>query len=107
MAILNLGRMTGSIDVLCIALFGDATLESRECLFSNSANIEVKDDAGQLISSHPDWEEQTYAAIIAAFSEEDDHVYLPRIITSKEATCISMNSRLHSWVQKFLILTFQ
>ena len=85
MAILNLGRMTGSIDVLCIALFGDATLESRECLFSNSANIEVKDDTGQLISSHPDWEEQTYAAIITAFSEEDDHVYLPRIITSKEA----------------------
>ena len=50
--------------------------------FSNSANIEVKDDTGQLISSHPDSEEQTYAVIIQAFSEEDDHVYFPRIITS-------------------------
>ena len=73
--------MTESMDILCVTLFGDATFESRDCLFNNSANIEVKDDTGQLISSHPDWEEQTYAAIIQAFTEEDDYVYFPRIIT--------------------------
>ena len=34
---------------------------SRECLLSNNTTVEVKDDAGQLISSHPDWDEATYA----------------------------------------------
>ena len=78
--------MTGSMDVLCVALFGDADLESRDRLFVNNSKIEVKDDAGQLLSSHPDWEEHTYREIIETFSSEDDHVYLPRITTSKEAT---------------------
>ena len=70
------------MDILCVALFGEATSESRDHLFSNNATVEVKGDAGQLISSHPDWEELTYAEIIETFSEEDDHVHLPRIVTS-------------------------
>ena len=78
--------MTGYMEILCVAFFGEATSESRDHLFSNKATVEVKDDDGQLISSHPDWEELTYADIIKAFSEEDDYVYLPRIVTGKEAT---------------------
>ena len=89
-----LGRMTGSMDILCVALFGEATSESRDRLFSNNATVEVKDDAGQLISSHPDWEEQTYAEIIEAFSEEDDHVYLPRIVTGMKATLAFESSEI-------------
>ena len=38
------------------------------------------------ISSHPDWEELTYAEIIKTFLEEDNHVNLPRIVIGKEAT---------------------
>ena len=42
--------------------------ESRDCLFSNVASVEVRDDAGQLISSHLDCEELTcYVKIIKAF----------------------------------------
>ena len=90
----SLGRMTGSMDILCVALFGEATSESRDRLFSNNSTVEVKDDAGQLISSHPDWEEQTYAEIIEAFSEEDDHVYLPRIVTGMKATLAFESSEI-------------
>jgi hypothetical protein len=69
------------MDVLCVALFGEASFRSRGCLFNNNATVEVKGDDGQLISPHPDWEAQTYSSIIEAFSEMDDHVYLPRIVT--------------------------
>ena len=75
--------MTGYKDILCISLFGEATLQSRGCLFSNNAIVEVKGDDWQLISSHPDWEELTYVSIIEVFSEVNGYVYLPRIITSK------------------------
>ena len=85
--------MTGSMDILCVALFGEATSESRDRLFSNNATVEVKDDAGQLISSRLDWEELTYAEIIETFSEEDDHVYLPRIVTGMEATLAFESSK--------------
>lgn len=88
------------MDILCVALFGEATSESRDRLFSNNSTVEVKDDAGQLISSHPDWEEHTYAEIIEAFSEEDDHVYLPRIVTGMKATLRFLCD------QKFLILSW-
>ena len=46
--------MTGYVDILCIALFGAATLQSRGRLFSNNATVEVKGDDGQLIFPHPD-----------------------------------------------------
>ena len=76
--------MTGSMDVFCVALYGGASSESRDRLIINKSTVDLKDDAGQLLSSHPDWDEETYAEIIKAFSEEDDHVYLPRIVTGKE-----------------------
>lgn len=84
------------MNILCVALFGNAPLESRDRLFNNTANIEVKDDAGQLISSHPDWEELTYTSIIQAFSEEDDHVYLTKLVTCKEVT-LALNPSIRVW----------
>ena len=75
---------TGSMDVFCVARYGGASSESRDRLIINKSIVDLKDDAGQLLSSHPDWDEETYAEIIKAFSEEDDHVYLPRIVTGKE-----------------------
>ena len=75
--------MTGSMDILCVALFGEAEVESRERLFNNESIVEVKDDTGKLVSSHPDWDERTYAEIISAFSQEDDYIYLPRIVSGE------------------------
>ena len=64
----SLGRMTNTMEILCATLFGKATSESRDCLFSNDASVEVRDDARQLISSHLDWEELTcYVKIIKSF----------------------------------------
>ena len=77
--------MTGSMDILCVALFREAEVESRERLFKNNSRVEVKDDTGKLVSSHPDWDEHTYAEIISVFSQEDDYVYLPRIMSGKDS----------------------
>ena len=49
------------MDIVCVTLFGQATSESRDCLFTNDASVEVRDDDEQLISSHLDWEELTFA----------------------------------------------
>ena len=76
--------MTGVMNILCIGLYGEAVSVGRERLFNNSTLVEIKDDAGQLISSHPDWDEVTYAEIIKSYTEEDDHVYLIGIATGKE-----------------------
>ena len=81
------------MDILCITLFGQAASGNRDRLFRNNATVQIKDDAGQLISSHPDWEEVTYAEIIKAFSEEDDYVYLPRTVTGTEATLAFESSK--------------
>ena len=84
--------MTGSMDILCVALFGEAEVESRERLFNNKSTVEVKDDTGKLVSSYPDWDECTYAEIFSVFSQEDDYIYLPRIVSGKDSktyTCIS------------------
>ena len=81
------------MDILCITLFGQAVSGNRDCLFRNNATVQIKDDAGQLISSHPDWEEVTYTEIIKAFSEEDDYVYLPRIVTGTVATLAFESSK--------------
>ena len=43
---LPLGKMTGCMDILCLALFGEATLHSRGRLFSNKATVKVKGDDG-------------------------------------------------------------
>ena len=71
------------MQLLCIGLYGEANLASRESLLMNEASVEIKDDMGQLLSFHPDWEENTYIEIIQSFSEKDDYVYLPRIVTGK------------------------
>ena len=81
------------MDILCIGLFGEVASGNRDRLFRNNSTVEVKDDAGQLISSHPDWEEVTYTEIIKAFSEENDYVYLPRIVTGTEATLAFESSK--------------
>lgn len=78
-----LGALIGSLQLLCIGLYGEANLESRESLLMNEACVEIRDDMGQLLSFHPDWEENTYTEIIQSFSETDDFVYLPRIVTGK------------------------
>ena len=75
--------MTGHMNILYVALFGEASVHRRGRLFSNDTEVEVKGDDGQLLSSHPDWEAVTYASVIEAFSELDEYVYLPRIITGK------------------------
>ena len=75
--------MTGGMDILYIAMFGEATLKRQGRLFNNNATVEVKGDDEQLISPHPDWEELTYSSIIEAFSEVNDYVYLPRIVSGK------------------------
>ena len=40
------------MNILCIGLYGEAVSVGRERLFNNSTLVEIKDDAGQLISSH-------------------------------------------------------
>ena len=80
--------MTGSMNLFCIGLYGGASPGTRERLFTNKSTVDVKDDSGQLLSSHPDWEEDTYIEIIESFSEKDDYIYLPRIVTGKECSLI-------------------
>lgn len=94
--------MTGSMDILCVALFGEAEVESRERLFSNKSTVEVKDDTGKLVSSHPDWDEHTYAEIIRVFSQEDDYIYLPRIVSGED----SKTFRFIVGIQKFIVVWF-
>ena len=69
------------MDILCVTLFGDATSERRDRPFHSIVTVEVKDYNRKRISSYPDWEETTYTEIIEAFSEEDNYVYFPRIVT--------------------------
>ena len=69
-----------------------------------SSTVQVKGDDGQLISPHPDWEEQTYSSIIEAFSVVDDCVYLPRIVTGKETYYSFKTNPWLPRVHKFLIL---
>ena len=46
----------------------------------------MKDDTGKPVTSHPDWDEHTYyAEIISLFSQEDDYVNLPRIMSGKDS----------------------
>ena len=75
--------MTGHMNIMYVALFGDASVQRRGRLFSNEAEVEVKGDDGQLLSSHSDWEAVTYASVVEAFSEVDEYVYFPRIVTGK------------------------
>ena len=96
--------------IFCVGLYGGASSETRERLFTNKSTVEVKDDSGQLLSSHPDWDEDTYIEIIESFSEKEDYVYLPRIVTGKEYILTHI-FKFYSWlcfyeltvVQTFLI----
>ena len=75
--------MTGHMSIMYVALFGDASVQRRGRLFSNDAEVQVKGDDGQLLSSHSDWEAATYASVVEAFYEVDEYVYFPRIVTGK------------------------
>ena len=77
----SLGILIGTMDVLCVAQYGEASWNHRERLFNNERMVEVKDDQGKPISSHADWTEQTYCEILESFSEKDDFVYFPRIVS--------------------------
>ena len=81
------------MDVLCVAQYGEATWNQRERLFNNERMVEVKDDQGKPISSRADWTEQTYREIIKSFSEKDDFVYFPRIVSG---TSTNLGSQLES-----------
>ena len=76
----SLGILIGTIDVLCVAQYGEASWNHIERLFNNERMVEVKDDQRKPISSHADWTEQTYCEIIESFSEKDNFVYFPRIV---------------------------
>ncbi len=82
----SLGILLGIMDVLCVAQYGEASWNPRERLFNNERMVEVKDNQGQPISSHAVWTEHTYCEIIESFSEKDDFVYFPRIVSG---TCTS------------------
>ena len=86
------------MDILCVALFGEAEVESRERLFNNKSTVEVKDDTGKLVSSHPDWDECTYAEIFSVFSQEDDYIYLPRIVSGKDF-------KTHTFIARYILLS--
>ena len=91
--------MTGSMDILCVGLFGEAEVESRERLFRIKSTVEVKDDTGKPMSSHPDWDEHTYAESIRVFSQEDDYIYLPRIVSGEDLGL----SQVIVGIQKFIV----
>ena len=84
------------MELLCVAQYGEATSKKRERLFNNCSMVEVKDDSKTLISSHPDWEERTYAELIETFSIEGDYVYLPRIVSGKLNCSSNMAQLLHT-----------
>ena len=49
--------MTGSMSILRIASYY-ANFETKNDLFVNKSSVKLKNDAGQLLSSQPEWEEQ-------------------------------------------------
>lgn len=82
--LISIGKMTGSMTVLCVGFYGGASAETRERLFCNKCSMELKDDSGKTLSCHPDWDEDTYTEIIESFSEKDDFIFFPEIASGKE-----------------------
>ena len=97
-----LGAMTGSMQLLCIGLYGEANLDSRKSLLMNEASVKIKDDMGQLLSFHPDWEENRDYTVIfrnrwLCVSPKNCYILVTIDFSSE------ISDPWMAWVQKFLI----